>query len=153
MFDRQCLRDDAPRPTRSQQSGQGRQEMQEESQKVTHGPRSYRYRLGSQVYEIRAIRRHNRNSPGTGRVRGSSHQLVVSRPWYRAAMAVNPRELRGKYAGPSKTRETRRRNGGGGSLERTRLHSNSLLNREKTGNFCDSRRYDRIFDRINSSNQ
>ncbi len=26
--------------------------MQEESQKVTHGPRSYRYRLGLQVYEI-----------------------------------------------------------------------------------------------------
>ncbi len=41
--------------------------MQEESQKVTHGPRSYRYRLGLQVYEIRAICRHNRNSPGTRR--------------------------------------------------------------------------------------
>ncbi len=29
----------------------------------------------------------------------------------------------------------------------------SLLNREKTGNFGDSRRYDGIFGRINSSNQ
>ena len=44
----------------------GRRKMQEESQKVTHGPRSYRYRLGVQVYEIRAICRPNRNSPGTG---------------------------------------------------------------------------------------
>jgi len=67
MFDQQCLRNDGSRPTRSQQSGQGRQKMQEESQKVTHGPRSYRYRLGLQVYEIRAICRHNRNSPGTGK--------------------------------------------------------------------------------------
>ncbi len=69
MFDQQCLRNDGSRPTRPQQSGQGRQKMQEESQKVTHGPRSYRYRLGLQVDEIRAICRHNRNSPGT-RVEG-----------------------------------------------------------------------------------
>ncbi len=42
-----------------------------------------------------------------GRFRGISAQLVVSQPWYRAAMAANPRELRGKYVGPSKTGETR----------------------------------------------
>ncbi len=65
MFDQQCLRDDGSRPTRSQQSGQGRQKMHEEHQKVTHGPRSYRYRLGLQVYEMRAICRDNRISPGT----------------------------------------------------------------------------------------
>ncbi len=66
MFDQQCLRDYGSRPTRSQQSGQSRQKMHEERQKVTYGPRSYRYRLGSQVYEMRAICRDNRNSPGTG---------------------------------------------------------------------------------------
>ena len=65
MFDHQCLRDDGARPTRSQWSGQGRQKMPEERQKVTHRPRSYRYRLGLHVYGIRAICRDNRNSPGT----------------------------------------------------------------------------------------
>jgi hypothetical protein len=50
--------------------------MQEESQKVTHGPRSYRYRLGLQVYEIRAICRHNRNSPG--RARNQLYLLLVA---------------------------------------------------------------------------
>ncbi len=39
--------------------------MHEEHQKVTHGPRSYRYRLGLQVYEMRAICRDNRISLGT----------------------------------------------------------------------------------------
>ncbi len=52
MFDQQCLRNDGARATRPQQSGQGRQKMHEEHQKVTHGPRSYRYRLRLQVYEI-----------------------------------------------------------------------------------------------------
>ncbi len=65
MFDHQCLRNDGSRPTRSQQSGQTRQKMHEEHQKVTHGARSYRYRLSLQVYEMRAICRDNRNSPGT----------------------------------------------------------------------------------------
>ncbi len=40
--------------------------------------------------------------------------MVVSRPWYRAEMAANPRELRGNSAGPSKTGEIRRLNGGAG---------------------------------------
>ncbi len=65
MFDHQCLRDDGSRPTRSQQSGQSRQKMHEEHQKVTHWPRSYRYRLGLQVYEMRVICRDNKISPGT----------------------------------------------------------------------------------------
>ncbi len=56
-FYQQCLGDDGSRPTRSQQSGQGRQKMHEDHQKVTHGPRSYRFRLGLQVYEMRAIYR------------------------------------------------------------------------------------------------
>jgi hypothetical protein len=74
MFDQQCLRNDGSRPTRSQQSGQGRQEMHEERQKVTHGLRSYRYRLGLQVYEMSAICRDNRNSPGSVSSEGWSVQ-------------------------------------------------------------------------------
>ena len=57
MFDQQCLRDDGSRPTRSQQSGRRYQEMHVERQKVTHGLQSYRYQLGLQVYEMRAILR------------------------------------------------------------------------------------------------
>ncbi len=79
MFDQQCLRDDSSRPTRSQQSGQGRQKMHEERQKVTHELRSYRHRLSLQVYEMRTICRNNRNSPGTPSSGGSPGVLPADR--------------------------------------------------------------------------
>ncbi len=66
MFNQQCLRNDGARATRPQQSGQGRQKMHEKRQKATHGLQSYRHQLGLQVYEMRAICKDNRNSPGTG---------------------------------------------------------------------------------------
>ena len=65
MFHQQRFCNDRSRTTRSQQSGQGRQEMYEEQQNVTHELRSYCYHLGLQVYEIVPISRDNRNSPGT----------------------------------------------------------------------------------------
>jgi len=57
MFHQQRFCNDRSRTTRSQESGQGRQEMYEEQQNCYH--------LGLQVYEIVPISRDNRNSPGT----------------------------------------------------------------------------------------
>jgi len=83
MLDQQCLRNDGSRPTRSQQSGQGRQKMQEEHQKVAHGLQSYRHQLGLQVYEMRAIcseiigirqAQHSRSSPD--RIIGRDRHMV-----------------------------------------------------------------------------
>ena len=54
--------------------------MHEEHQKVTHGPRSYRYRLGLQVYEMRAICRDNKISPGTPANRAFRIRVVVRFP-------------------------------------------------------------------------
>ncbi len=53
--------------------------MQEESQKVTHGPRSYRYRLGLQVYEIGVAR------PGllTRGPRTRSYRVLINREAWR----------------------------------------------------------------------